>query len=103
MLGPAEQVQGRSRTEPFQLRRAERVREPQRLGCTIRVSDTARHRFARFYLLQPNEAEAVLLADAVVVSRVLEGQRQQALLLQIRLMDARIAPGDDGRAPQKTR
>ena len=98
-----EQVQGRSRMEPFQLRRAEGMSELQRLGFAICVSDTARHRLAGLYPRQPDETKAVLFADAVVVGGVLECQRQQSLFLQVRLMDACIAPGDDCRTPQKTR
>ena len=44
-----------------------------------------------------------LFADVVVVCRVLERQRQQSLLLQVRLMDARKAPGNHCHTSQKAR
>ena len=75
----------------------------QRLGRPVCVSDKALHGFAGCHRREPTKADAVFLADAVVVCRVLERQCQQSLLLQVRLMDARKAPGNDCHTPQKAR
>src|SRR5580658_11381482 len=52
---------------------------------------------------QPDQAETVVLANAIVVIRIAKGQREQPLLLQIGLVDAREAAGNDGRTAEQSR
>ncbi len=47
-------------------------------------------------LAEPQDADAVVLADLVVDGRIVEGQRQHALLLQVGLVDPGEAAHDDG-------
>ena len=47
---------------------------------------------------RPDDADAVVLADDVVDLGFVEGERQHALLLQVRLMDAGEAANQDGLA-----
>src|SRR5262245_53818322 len=67
LLVAMEQIERRSPTEPFELRRAERVIELQRLGRAVGVADPALHGLARGHRLQADEADPVVLADAIVV------------------------------------
>ena len=69
----------------------------------VRVRDAALDRLAGRQLREADEADAIVLADLVVVGRVAERQRQQALLLQVGLVDAREAARDDGRAAEQAR
>src|SRR5262245_14985468 len=60
-------------------------------------------RLARCHVAQADETDPVVLADLVVVRWVLEREGQEALLLQIRLVDPRKAAHDDGGAAQQPR
>src|SRR5437764_14216847 len=91
-----EEVERRALAEPFELRGAEGVVEPQRLGRAIGVLDAALDRLPRRHFLQSDETDAVIDADAVVIRPVLESQRQEALLFQVGFVDARKAAGYDG-------
>src|SRR5262249_30297676 len=84
-----EEVQRRAHPEPLELRRGVRVLERERLRRAVAVLHQARDGFARREAGQAHQADPVVLADPVVVRRVLEREGQQALLLQIRLVDAR--------------
>ena len=64
------------------------------------VNDT-RDGFLWGHISESDEADAVVLPDVVVVRRVAEGERQQALLFQVALMDAREASDDDRRPAQE--
>ena len=64
----------------------------------IRVLHDTCHGLAGRQVCEADQIEAIVLADAVVIGRILEGQGQESLFLEIRLVDARKAPGDDGSA-----
>jgi hypothetical protein len=49
------------------------------------------------------DADAVFLLDLLVVRRIDEGQRQDSLLLQVGLVDAREAANDHGRGAEQPR
>ena len=98
-----EEVERRALAEPFELRGAEGVVEPQRLGRAIGVLDAALDRLPRRHFLQSDETDAVIDADAVVIRPVLEGQRQEALLFQIGFVDACKTTGDDRGAAEEAR
>src|SRR5215831_11102060 len=59
--------------------------------------------FPRSQILQSDEADTVVLTDAVVVCRVTKRERQQTLLLQVALVDAGEAAHDDGYTTQQSR
>src|SRR5580704_14496255 len=65
--------------------------------------DAAFDRLPGRHLLQTDQADAVVDADAVVIRPVLEGQRQEALLFQVGFVDPREAAGDYRRAAQEAR
>src|SRR5262249_32463024 len=98
-----EEVQRRPALEPLDLRRAVRVVQRERLRRAVRMAHDARDRLAGSEIREPRQADAVVLADLVVVRGVGERERQQALLLQVALVDAREGPGDHGRSAQKAR
>ena len=63
----------------------------------------APHRLVGREVGEAEHADAVVLADLVVGGRVGERQRQQALLLQVRLVDAGEAAGEDRPWPLRNR
>ena len=77
--------------------------ELEHLACPVCVLDPALDGFTRRHPCQPDEAEPVVRADAVVVRGILECQRQQPLLFQIGLVNARKAASDYRGATQQTR
>src|SRR6516164_9148300 len=99
---PVEQIQRRARVEPFELCGAESVVEPQRFLPAVRMFDAALDRFSGRELRQSDEIDAVALANTIVVVWLGESERQQPLLLQIGLVNAREAPRDDGGAAEQT-
>src|SRR5437588_1351913 len=98
-----EEVECRALAEPFELGGAEGVVEPYRFGRAVGVRDAAFDWLPRRHFLQPDQADAVIDADAVVVRPVLEGQRQEALLFQIGFVDACKTTGDDRGAAEEAR
>ena len=48
---------------------------------------------------EPEHVDGVVETDLLVVARVLEGQREDTLLLQVRLVDARERPHQHDPAP----
>ena len=54
-------------------------------------------------VLEADDGDAVVAADAVVVGRVGEGEGEDSLLLQVRLMDAGEAAHHHGLAAQVPR
>ena len=82
--------------EPLDLLLAHRVLELDLFLATLRVVDDRLHRLAGRQVLQARHADRVALQDPIVVVGVGECQRQQALLLQVRLVDAGEAARDDG-------
>ena len=51
--------------------------------------------------MESDEADAVVLADAVVVVGIGEGEGQEALLLEVGLVDPGEAAGDDRGSAQQ--
>ena len=98
-----EQVQRRALLEPLELRWPVGVMQTQRLCSAIRVLDDALDGLARSQVLQSDEADAVVLTDAVVVRQVTERERQQPLLLQVAFVDAGEAADDDRHATKEPR
>ena len=58
--------------------------------------DKALNRFTRRHPSQTRKADAVILKEAVIVFRMLKCQCQQALFLQVRLVNAREASSQHG-------
>ncbi len=77
--------------------------ELQQFDRAVGMLDAAFDRLRRRHRGQPDQAETVVLADAIVVIRIAKGQREQPLLLQIGLVDAREAAGNDGRTAEQSR
>src|SRR5262245_56770994 len=75
--------------------------ERERLRRPVGVLDQTLHRYAGSQSLEPDQAQAIVLADLVVVSRVSERERQQPLLFQVGFVDSREASRDDGGAAQQ--
>src|ERR687888_1756957 len=82
-----EQVQGRAALEPFELGGAIGVVQRQRLRRAIGVLHDARDGFPWGQLSESDQADAVVLPEVVVVRRIGERERQQALFLEVALMD----------------
>ena len=79
------------------------MHERQRLGSVVRVANNAAHWTAGRQIDHTDQADAVVLSNALVVIRALECQRQQPLLFLIRLVNARDAAGDHRHAAEKPR
>ena len=77
--------------------------ELQQFDRAVGMLDAAFDRFRRRHRGQPDQTEAVVLANAIVVIRIAKGQREQPLLLQIGLVDAREAAGNHGRTTEQSR
>src|SRR5262249_39488493 len=87
-LAGADDVQCRTGPEPLDLLGAERVGAPEVDGGAVGLADLAPHgRFGR-QVRQAEHADAVVLADLVVGGRVSECEGQDALLLEVGLVDA---------------
>ena len=96
-----EEVQGGAGLEPFDLLDSEGVVQQYLPGRAVGVVDDAGYGLAGGEGGEAEEADPVVLVDAVVVVGVAEGERQEALLLQVGLVDAGEAAGDDGRSPRR--
>lgn len=70
---------------------------------TVLVLGHKREVFAGRERLQPSDVEAVVGLDLVVVRGVGEGQSEHALLLEVRLVDARKGADDDRETAEVTR
>ena len=79
------------------------MNEGERLGSAVGVPNDASHRTAGRQIGHTDEADAVVLANVLVVIRILECQRQQPLFFQIRLVNAREAAGDYRHTAEKPR
>ncbi len=75
------------------------MHERQRLGSAVLVANNASHRPAGRQIGHTDEADTVVLPNALVVIRILECKRQQPLLFQIRLVNACEAAGDHRATP----
>jgi hypothetical protein len=69
----------------------------------VRVAEHALDGRSGGQMGEPHQAQQVVLADALVVCGLGEGQRQEPLLLEVGLVDAGEAPGDDSRAVEQAR
>src|SRR5277367_3169280 len=76
--------------------------ELQQFHRAVEMLDAAFDRFRRRHRGQPDQTEAVVLADAIVVIRIAKSQREQPLLLQIGLVDAREAAGNHCSAAEQS-
>src|SRR3954467_9184210 len=91
----ADDVEGAAGFEPFDLFGAERLGAGEVDGGAVGVGDPPRDGLIRGQVRESEDADAVVLADLVVGPRVGEGQRQQALFLQVGLVDPGEGPGED--------
>src|SRR5208282_5578420 len=69
----------------------------------VEMLDAAFDRLRRRHRGEPDQTEAVVLADAIVVIRIAKGQREQPLLFQIGLVDARQAAGNHCSTAEQSR
>lgn len=97
------EVKSRASLEPFNLALVEGVRELDLLFRSVAVLDTKRQVLAGRKRLKTKDIHTVVGADLLVVLRVRERQREHALLLQVRLVDAREGPDDDREATEEAR
>src|ERR1700733_4709643 len=77
--------------------------ELQQFDCAVGMLDAAFDRFRRRHLEEPDQTEAVVLAEAIVVIRIAKGQSEQPLLLQIGLVNAREAASNHGSTAEQSR
>jgi len=64
------------------------------------MREPARNRFPRRQLGQTKQADAIILADSIVVRLVAKGECEQALFLKIGFVNTREAAGNHCRAAQ---
>src|SRR2546430_17539938 len=81
-------IERRARPEPGDLLASQAVPDPDFLHATVRLLDQDLHRLPGLQRVQARDRHAVVLLEAVVVGGVDERQREQALLLEVRLVDA---------------
>src|SRR5438105_3222185 len=87
-------VERRTGLEPSELLLGETVARPNRLRGPAGPRDDDRDGCPRRQAPEAGDAHPVGLAEAVVVGGIRKRQRQDPLLLQVRLVDAREAPRD---------
>src|SRR5262249_52755234 len=73
------------------------------LARPVGVEEGALHRPARRELREAEQAQPIAGADPLVVGRITEAEREDALLLQVRFVDAREALRDDRGAAEPAR
>src|SRR6185437_15104267 len=78
-----------------------RVLQLQDLLGAVRVYQAASYRLAGRQLPQSEQAQPIVRPDPLVVVRVGEGQGEQALLLEVRLVNAGEAARDHRRAAEE--
>src|SRR5439155_25466993 len=97
-LGTARALRGgverRAGPEPRDLLVRHAVVRPDRLGGPVGLADDNGDRLPGRQAPESGDAHAVILPEPFVVARIAERQRQDALLLEVRLVDAREAPDD---------
>ena len=87
--------------EPGDLVGGHGVVEADGVGGAVGVVDGAEDGLVGGEVGEADEADAVVLADAVVVGGVLEGEGEEALLFEVGLVDAGEAAGYDGSASEE--
>src|SRR5262245_32221783 len=90
----AQGIQGGARLEPPDLLVGERVLALDRHGLAVGLGDDDGDWLARRELGEPGHAQGIALLDEVVIRGLGEGQGQDALLLEVGLVDTREAPHD---------
>src|SRR5207249_11631156 len=85
---PSGRVPRRTGLKPSQRLVAAALHRLDRLRTSVELPDRHGHGLAGGQLREAGHADAVLRAKTVVVARVLESERQDALILEIRLVDA---------------
>src|SRR6266849_5660507 len=96
-------VQGGARLEPPDLLVGEGVPALDGDGLAAGLVDDDVGRLARGELREPLDTDAVRLLEEIVVGGLREGQGENALLLEIGLVDTREAPHDDHLASEIAR
>src|SRR5260370_26930480 len=99
----SERVQGGARLEPADLLVGHGVEALDRDRLASRLVDHHLHRLARGQPGQPFDADPVRLLEQVVVRRLGERERQDPLLLEVRLVDAGEALDDHDLAAEVPR
>lgn len=97
------EVKSRASLEPFNLALVEGVRELDLLFRSVAVLNTKGQVLAGRKRLKTKNIHTVVRADLLVVVRVRERQCEHALLLQVRLVDAREGLDDDREAAKEAR
>src|SRR3954451_21956553 len=90
----ADDVQRRAGLEPLDLLRAERVDALERDHRSVRLDDLAAHVLPGLGR-QIQHVDPIALVDQVVGGRIRKRQRDQSLLLEVRLVDAGEAARQD--------
>jgi hypothetical protein len=94
-------VERATRLEPLDLPSAEGVHAPELELTASGLGDAAAHRSVRRQRPKVEHRDPIVLADGVVGRRIFEREGQQALLLQVRLVDTgsrrEFDGGDDRR------
>src|SRR5919201_4038586 len=93
-------VQGGARLEPADLLLGHAVGHAYGDGLARGLLDHHVHRLAWAERAEAADSHAVLRLEEVVVAGIAEHERQDALFLQIALVDSREALRDDGLAPE---
>jgi hypothetical protein len=75
LLCGMKRIQSRTRTEPLELRRAERVCEVQRVSCAVGVPKNAGHWRAGCQVGQVDEADAIILLVVSLLFQEANGHR----------------------------
>src|SRR5213593_5263360 len=96
-------VQSGARLEPPDLLVGEGVQALDGRGRAVGLGQGDGHRLARGELGEPGDADPIARPHKVVVGRLGERQGQDALLLQVGLVNPREAPHDDDLAAQIAR
>src|ERR1700722_2006838 len=91
----ADDVECTAGPESLELVMAERVGTAELPTAPVGLGESTGHRRVRGQLGQVEDRDEVVFADDVVRRRIGEGQREETLLLQVRLMDPGEGAGQD--------
>ena len=83
-----DQVQSAAGVEPFDLILRQRVVRREFHGLAVSLVENTGHRVVRCQVGQAADRDGVAVSNRVPRGRIVEGEREDALLLQVRLMDA---------------
>ena len=96
-LSLVQRIQRRSRLKPNELLRGHTVIGLDRDFGSVGFVNNDLHRLGRRQVLQSDYAHAVILIDLLVIFRIGKGKREDALLLEIRFVNAGKTTGQDGK------